>query len=242
MLAVGLYLAQADQQILPVLGEPQRRFPLGIRLAYAFHLHGIELAGAGGDALFTGDAEAVFLDLILVDHPVAHLRLAGHQVALQSHLIGGAVEQSGFGRQAEAFLLVFAGHDTSFPVEGLGSHSAAPQTFALVAVAERHKLVVIQPQLALFAQPGNEHAGMEGQLPGTVGIGLQAVGGLAVDRNLLHVGSVAGGKGNQFLRVDQAAAEGQYRGGQPAAGTTERERTAVNHARDLAYLLRIDPA
>src|SRR5690606_20319148 len=242
MLTVSLNLAQADQQILPILGEPQGCLPLGVGLAYAFDLHGVKLPGAGGDAFLTGDAEAVFLYLVFIRYPITHLGLACHQIALQGQLISGAVEQSGFGRQAEGFLLMLAGDYAGFPVKVLCGHAATAQALALVAITERDQLVVLQPQLAFLVQPCDEHAVMEGQGPGTVGVGLQAVRGLAVDRNLLHVGSVAGGKGNQLLRVDQAAAESQYRGGQPAARATEQERTAVNHANDLAYLRRIDPA
>src|SRR5690554_5199700 len=48
VLAVGFDLAQADQQVVPVLGEPQGGFPLGARLAGPLNLHRIELAVAGG--------------------------------------------------------------------------------------------------------------------------------------------------------------------------------------------------
>src|SRR5690606_16392822 len=51
MLAVGFDLAQAHQQVVPVPGEPQGGFALGIGLAYPFHLHRIELAVAGGHPL-----------------------------------------------------------------------------------------------------------------------------------------------------------------------------------------------
>src|SRR5690606_30481184 len=156
-------------------------------------------------------------------------------------LIGGAVEQSGFGGQAEGVLLVLAGYQARFPVEGLGGYAAATQALAFVAVTEGDQLLTVQPQAAFLGESGDEHARMGGQGSGAVLIGLQAVGGFAVDRDTFPVRRIAGGEGDQFLRADQGAAEGQYRGGQPAAGA-EQERTAVNHASDLAYLFRIDPA
>ena len=237
MLAVGFDLAQAHQQVVPVPGEPQGGFALGIGLAYPFHLHRIELAVAGGHPLVAGNAELVLLHLIPIDHQIAHLGLAGHEVALQCQLIGGLVQQTRLGRQGELFLLVHAADFTGGPVKGLDGLAAAPQSLALVAVLQGHDLVAFQRQGALFGQPGNEHAGTEFQIPGAVAVLLQAVNRFAVDRNALHVRCVTGGERGKRLGEGQAAADGQGSGHQPAKGVK-----LVSHCGVLACLFRIGPA
>ena len=217
MLAIGFDLAQTHQQVVPVLGEPQGGFPAGVGFAYSLHFHGVKLAVARGDSVLAGHAELVLLYLVAIQHQIAHLGLAGHQIALQGQLVGGLVQQARLGRQGELFLLVHAPYFAIGPVKLLGGFPAAAQALALVAVGEGDNLFAFEAQGAFLGQSGDEHAGVKVQRPGAIGVLSQAVHGFTIDRDVLHVRRVAGGKGLERLGQGQAAAQAQYRSHQPAA-------------------------
>src|SRR3546814_6537542 len=78
---------QADQQVVPVLGEPEDGFTLALRwVAHALDLDGIDLAGFGADLVFAQYAEIVGFDLVAIDHLIAHALLAGRDFLLQRQL------------------------------------------------------------------------------------------------------------------------------------------------------------
>ena len=90
----------------------------------------------------------------------------------------------------------------------MGDLFASAQAAALVVVAERADLLVNYLQAALFGQACDKHARAEGEMPAAISVLLQAVYGFAVDRDVLHVGGVAGAERGQLKSAGAASSQG----------------------------------
>src|SRR5690606_10638657 len=170
VLPIGFHLTQTHQQVVPVLGEPQGGFPAGVGFAYSLHFHGVKLAVARGDSVLAGHAELVLLYLVAIQHQIAHLGLAGHQIALHGQLAGGLVQQAGLGRQSVLFLLVRPLYFAIDPVNLLGGILAADQVVALVAVGAGEDIFAFEASGAFLGQSGDEHVGVKVDRPGAIGV------------------------------------------------------------------------
>ncbi|CAI8950859.1 hypothetical protein EMIT0P2_50385 [Pseudomonas sp. IT-P2] len=199
---------QANQQVIPVLGEPQDGDALALcRIANALDLDRIDLAGLGFDFLRTQHAEVVGIDFAIIDHLIAHAFLAGGHVMLQRQLIGGFVDHAAVERDFHRVAAVGSGHQLVGPVEVQVSLFRLAQTTAFEVVGLWQQGVLVQGQGAFLGQAGNHHRGFEAELPDAVGLFGQAALGGAAHGQLFPVGGVAGGERLKVCRLREGQGE-----------------------------------
>ncbi|CAI8918151.1 hypothetical protein EMIT0P44_400044 [Pseudomonas sp. IT-P44] len=190
---------QANQQVIPILGEPQHGDALALcRVAHALDLDRVDLASLGVDFFRTQHAEVISIDFTIIDHLIAHAFLAGGHVMLQGQLVSGFVDHAAVERDLDRVAAISAGDHFGGPVEIQVSLLGFAQATALKVVGLWQQGVLVQGQGAFFGQAGNHHRCLEAELPDAVGFLGQAALGGAAHGQLLPVGGVAGGEGLKF--------------------------------------------
>ncbi|MCY1425586.1 hypothetical protein D9M71_413770 [compost metagenome] len=201
---------QADQQEVPVLGEPEHGLAAALGgIADALDLDGIHQAGLGAHAFLAQHTEVVGLDLVAVDHLVAHALLAVGDVMLEHQLVGGFVLHASVQGQAHLIAAVVADDLLLGPVEVELHLLALAQAAAVEAVGQRQEGVALDAEGAHLAQAGHQHGRFEVQFPAAIVQLLEAAAGGAADRQLFPVGGVAGLEGFQLGRDSGQGEKGE---------------------------------
>ncbi|CAI8716205.1 hypothetical protein EMIT0347P_120048 [Pseudomonas sp. IT-347P] len=199
---------QANQQVIPILGEPEDGDALALRrVAYALDLDRIDLASLGLDFLRTQHAEVIGIDFAVIDHLIAHGLLAGSDVMLQRQLVGGLVDHAAVQRDFHRVATVGAGDHFAVPVEIQISLFRFAQATTFEVVGLRQQRVLVEGQGAFFSQAGDHHRGLEAELPDAVGFLDQTALGGAAHGQLLPVGGVAGGERLKFRCLREGQGE-----------------------------------
>ncbi|CAI8862839.1 hypothetical protein EMIT0162MI3_20313 [Pseudomonas chlororaphis] len=208
LLAVGFDLLQANQQVIPVLGEPHDGDAFALcRVAHALDLDRIDLAGLGVDFFRTQDAEVVGVDFAIIDDLIAHAFLAGGHIVLQGELVGGFVDHAAIERDLDRIATIGAGDHLGVPVEVQVGLLGFAQAAALEVIGLRQQGVLVECQGTFFSQAGDHHRSLEAQLPGAVAFLFQAAFGGTAHRQLFPVGGIAGGEGLKVCSLREGQGE-----------------------------------